>query len=261
VQAVIAPLDLSIHRAAVTDFLLPGVLVLGLAAATLLARNAVSPPAALAGAAGLSLYAVLAPSTVAVGNFGILSDRYLYPVVPLVLLLFALLLRVCAQRARVRLVAYAVTSAWALTCLAVWPAAARAWRDDMALFSRALAVAPDHTESWYRVGQLLAHRGEWTRAARLLERAIEIDPTNQRARNNLGVVRLNQGRYAEAVRELEITLRLTGGKHYKACFNKSLALLGLGQRARACDQLRACVAVNPAYERSRQALREHCAAP
>jgi tetratricopeptide (TPR) repeat protein len=260
VQVVALPLDLSIHRGAVRDFTALGVLVLVAGGAGLLARKA-SLAVALAGAAALSLYAVLAPSAVAVGSYGILSDRYLYAAVPLVLLPAALTLQACAARAwRVRLPAHALIAAWALTCAVVWPGAARAWRDELALYSHAVKAAPERTESWYRLGQLYAHRGDWARAALLLERAIALDPNNQRAHNNLGVVRLNERRFHEAVREFDLALRLTGGKHYKACFNKALSLIGLARRQDACAQLRACVAVNPAYEQPREALRQYCGA-
>jgi tetratricopeptide (TPR) repeat protein len=185
-----------------------------------------APAAALAGAwtlASLAPVVDLLPfSPRAMG----LADRYL--VLPSVgsSLLVAWLIGACldppagaAPSPRRRL------AGWAGLCaiLAAFPALllgyAPVWRDNLALFGRMAADAPNESLPLYRLGIAVMEAGDHPRAIRLLEDSLDFDPRLARVeairlqadftRAALGLLYVLQGRAAEGFRLFD-ALRLSG---------------------------------------------------
>jgi tetratricopeptide (TPR) repeat protein len=73
------------------------------------------------------------------------------------------------------------------------------WKDDVTLFSRALAVTPDNAESRYNLGRGLFEKGRQAEAIVQLRRAVELNPRDEHALNDLGIALSRQGNRTEAV--------------------------------------------------------------
>jgi tetratricopeptide (TPR) repeat protein len=101
------------------------------------------------------------------------------------------------------------------------------WRDGLALFERALAVAEE--SAVVRNGLALLERGRATEALPHLRRALELDPRYLDARVNLGVALLETGQTRAAVAHLQRGLSLPGLRGARVHAQLGLARLELEQ--------------------------------
>jgi tetratricopeptide (TPR) repeat protein len=116
-----------------------------------------------------------------------------------------------------------------LGCVALTRVQIGYWRDDITLFTHALAVAPDNSDARYNLGRSLLSRGNAAEAAVHLQRAVEISPAYTAAWNDLGLAlkRLKRPREAVAAFEKAISLDPTDVKPY---VNLGLHYLAAGDK-------------------------------
>jgi predicted TPR repeat methyltransferase len=110
-----------------------------------------------------------------------------------------------------------------------------------AAYRAVLVSAPDHAESWHRLGLLV---GDPVQAARLIGRAARIAPDDAFVLNNLGNALRASGRIDAAAAALaDAADRLPDHAAIRA--NLGTALLDAGRPADACDQLAEAVRLAP----------------
>ncbi len=81
------------------------------------------------------------------------------------------------------------------------------WKDTRALFSHALALAPNSVQALYGLGATLVDAGQLDEGKRLLERAIELKPAYPEALGTMAMTLDGQGKYAEAIRFYRAALK------------------------------------------------------
>jgi tetratricopeptide (TPR) repeat protein len=194
---------------------------------------------------GLLVFAVLLVPT-----FGILAfspvinyDRYLHlPLAGLALsLAYALTSWSRASSARRGI----VTAVMLLVCMAEAVGARQAlvpWRDTLALWQRAVAVAPTVAPSHNGLGVTLEERGDAAGAIAAFERAIAVDPGYADAHYNLGRTRWRSGRADEALPSIERAALLAPGSGSVALL-WGLCLNTLGRPREAIAPLRRALAL------------------
>lgn len=112
-----------------------------------------------------------------------------------------------------------------------------------ALLQGVLRSQPDNAPAMCSLGRIHIESGDLDAAEQWLERALAIDPNRVQHWNNLGILRKRQFRHAEALEALEEAGRrfpLSPGTLY----NKSFALLGVGQLAEGWDHYEVGVHAN-----------------
>jgi protein O-mannosyl-transferase len=106
------------------------------------------------------------------------------------------------------------------------------WKDDFALFSHALDVAPDNYFAHDHVGATLFEKGEYSRALKHATRAVEIKPDSPSAQSNLGGMLVKLGKPQDALAHLQSAVKLSPG-FAEAQYNLGNVLLMLGRIAEA----------------------------
>jgi len=196
------------------------------------------------------------PSAIVARIMGVVADRYAYlPVFGFALMVVALARLVPSASSRV-LAAGAL--AWALACVAITAVQIGAWRDERALYTRAVAAEPGSSAAHYGLGLVHAQAGHWSEAIVAFERALVLDPTNSRGRNNLGVAYMNVGRLDEAERTLRAAIVGYELVNFRAWYNLARVQRARGQRGLACDSLRRALSINPGYTPALEDARFMC---
>lgn len=229
--------------------------VLGLAWWT--RRRGLPTAPALAGLAWLAV--LLAPTAIVIHTTRIASDRYAY--VPLLGLAIALTdgaARLVRAKPGLRWPVAIAVALWGLMLVAVAWHQVTVWQDDETLDTNAVAMAPDATAAYYRLGNVEAQAGRWDDAIGHFGRAVELDPHAFHALDNLGVALLRTRRYVEAEEVLVRAVRESPPAVYRASFNLGVARLALGKRAAGCADLQRALAINPTYQLAIDADRTSC---
>jgi Tfp pilus assembly protein PilF len=188
----------------------------------------------------------------------VVADRYLYA--PLLGLAIAIVLAgqlAIAARPRLARPLYAAGALWALLLLVIAWIQVPVWRDNRALYTHAVAMAPDSSNAHYRLAFLDVIAGDCASALPELELAVTLDATNVRAWNNLGVCYLRTQRFADAEPALAHAVEANPA-HFRAWFNLGVARLALGKRAEGCAALRRAVEIRPSYDAALRELRASC---
>lgn len=161
------------------------------------------------------------------------ADRYSY----LATLPFAFFLGRFGTPARVALLA-AVLSVLTLRQAAFW-------RDDAALWTRAVALAPRAYLPRSNLALALDAAGDAAGAAEQYERAIELEPRDVEARVNLGALRAKAGdlKGAEGLYREALALR---PEHAAAHFNLAFLLRATGRKKEGLASLREALRLEPA---------------
>ena len=79
--------------------------------------------------------------------------------------------------------------------------------DAVALLERAIAVCPDHADSYESLGVILGRHHRYDEAIALMRRLLEVDPSSIMAHTNLSLYYNRQGRIEDAEREAGEALR------------------------------------------------------
>jgi protein O-mannosyl-transferase len=83
----------------------------------------------------------------------------------------------------------------------------RVWRDSETLWAHAIAAWPS-SRSHYKLGEILAQRGDLAKAIENFEAALRINPRHAYAHSALGFVFAIQGRLTEALEQFDDALRI-----------------------------------------------------
>jgi Flp pilus assembly protein TadD len=154
-----------------------------------------------------------------------MADRYTY--VPLIGIFIAMAWGL-AEIARGNRVRRAWIAAAAVAALGLLSAATRiqvrTWADNDALFTHALAVAPQSDLIRFQVGNTRLLQGRLDEAITHLEEAVRLNPREAESRNSLALALLRTGRIAEGLEHLRQAYRLQPNNQ-DAAHNLAMTLL------------------------------------
>jgi len=114
------------------------------------------------------------------------------------------------------------------------------------LYKEALKKNPNHFESIYYLGTLLAQTKRFDLAKLLLHKAIQIQPNHADAHYNLGVVLQDLGEYQKAKSSYEKVITIQPN-YAKAHNNLGNVLKELGERQKAISSFEKAIEINPSY--------------
>jgi protein O-mannosyl-transferase len=179
----------------------------------------------------------------------IAADRYTYLACTSWALLcgggLASLWRYCQQRnidARVRasLAGLALAVVAALSVL-TWNQV-EVWRDSETLWAHAVAVWPS-SRSHFKLGEILAQRGDLAKAIENFEAALRIDPRNTYAHTALGFAFAIQGKLTDALEQYDDALRVAP-RFATAHTGLGLVFARQGKLSEASDQFRRALEID-----------------
>lgn len=125
----------------------------------------------------------------------------------------------------------------------------RRYREAQALYSQAVRLQPQASDLWNDLGYCLFLQGRLDQSERALLKAVALSPSNARYRNNLGMVYGHEGRYEEALDQFR-----RGGSEADAYYNLAFVLASKSDDEGAKNCFHLALAVDPTYDRARQAL-------
>jgi Flp pilus assembly protein TadD len=120
-------------------------------------------------------------------------------------------------------------------------------------YREALRLLPDYPEAQNNLGNLLLNSGRMQEAEPHLAKAVESMPEYAVAQNSLGVLRQKQSRTNEALACFEAAARLDTN-YWQARFNLGNAYLLHGESAKAAEEFKEVLRVNPAYPPAKRGL-------
>jgi Flp pilus assembly protein TadD len=184
-----------------------------------------------------------------------LAERYLYvPAIGLWLVAADQITFLAAKLRRPRAVWAALVIPMALATVTM--ARNRDWRDDLALFSSAVRVAPSSTDASYNHAIALADRGDEQGARLEWERTVALDPAHVGALARLGTHYAEQGDFATAASYFSRVLA-TRPDDVETRFNLALLLERLGRPEDALVHYREFIRLDPVdYPDLTQRVRE-----
>lgn len=231
----------------------PIALVLGGGALVAIARRRSAPLVSIA-LGTLLLALAVAPAAVVIAMTGIAADRYAYAgMIGFGFAVAGIAAAVAARAGKYRGFVGAAGIAWALLLVVVTAAQIATWRDNLALYSHAVAMEPASSQAQYRRAYLDVLADRWDVALPRLELAIRLDGRNTRARNNLGVGLLRTGHPAEAEAALQASVDVDPA-YFRSWFNLGLAHAAMHRGGEACAAFAHAVQLNPRYGLAREQL-------
>lgn len=112
------------------------------------------------------------------------------------------------------------------------------------LFSRILAVQPDHADALHYLGLVKYFLKETGEAIALIQKALAVAPDYLHARNNLGNLYLGSGQFDKALAAYRQVLEID--PCFKAAYNNlGTALRGVGRNTEAVDVLLKAIQLDP----------------
>ncbi|MFM7231070.1 MAG: tetratricopeptide repeat protein [bacterium] len=196
---------------------------------------------------GLVAFALLLLPTYGILRFSpmISYERYLHlPAIGFALVIAAALAAGLRRGQRVLAVGLALVVAAGLAVGA--RRALEPWRDSLALWTRAVEVAPGMAASHNGLGATLSDAGDDVGAEPRFERAVAVDPGYGDGHYNLGRARVRLGRPADALAPLERAAALLPGSEAVA-LQRGLAFNMLGRPVEAERELRRALELRPDY--------------
>jgi tetratricopeptide (TPR) repeat protein len=115
----------------------------------------------------------------------------------------------------------------------------------IAEYRKAIEETPDHADSHYNLGRLLAGKGDYDGAIVQFREALRTRPDDADSHNNLGLVLKNKGALDDAAREYRTALRLNP-KHADAHINLGNVFYLRKDLKEAIQQYRAAIEAQPA---------------
>ena len=171
----------------------------------------------------------------------IMAERLLY--LPAMGFCFALAVLLCKMPRSVFIVLLALLSL--RTTIRVGD-----WRDNHALFARAVASYPQSARAWRGLGKAHLERGENQQGYQALNKAIAIFPDYYEVYNDLGAYHIKHGQYQRALGNLEAALRIDR-KYPPTWFNLGLAFYHLQRHAEARQAFAQALRLSPDYHLAR----------
>lgn len=176
------------------------------------------------------------------------ADRYTYlPFIPLFMAvgLGVYRLRPASRDARWWVGACAIV-AWLLTCTVMTPRYVATWRNDLALWSHAVRIAPDVAATPHRnLGNAYYERGEVDRALAEYKRAIRLAPGELLTYENLAIVAREHGRSSQVL-QAYAEMAERNADNPLAQLKAGVGLWQSGQLSSAENHLRRAVELAPA---------------
>jgi Tfp pilus assembly protein PilF len=174
-----------------------------------------------------------------------LADRYAYFPSVGIFLALTLGLRELAIRFRVPQPRVAVAAGLGLlACLALTENQLRYWRDDVALFSHAIAVTKDNDMAYLNLGFALESEGQDAKALVAFRKAQSINPSRAETHNNVANLLDAASQSSEALAEYQIALRIN--PNYVAAHNNlGTLLVELGRFDEAMNQYAGAARLDP----------------
>jgi len=167
------------------------------------------------------------------------ADRYAYPALFAVALLVAFVLKRASA-----------TTQWTVLVVTFAPLATLAtrqadtWRDDRALFGRALEVNPNSWKAFSNLGLADARAGRLDAAVVNYRRSLAVGPSRWIVHQNLGLVLCQQKNYVEGERELARSFALRR-ENLDVAAQLGSVRLNLGMFVEAEEPLRVARALDP----------------
>jgi len=127
------------------------------------------------------------------------------------------------------------------------------WRDDVALWSRAIDVSPKLAMPHGNLGVILRLRNNPAGSLPHLAKAVECDPNLAVARSNLALTLLDLGRYAQVIEQCRALLAIEPHSADAYCL-WGMALAGQGDLDGAAARYRMSLGTDPNYAPARIAL-------
>ena len=118
------------------------------------------------------------------------------------------------------------------------------WKDDGALFGRALSVTKDNYRMMSNLGVYLTATGQFDKGLALLEKSLEIKSDDAYTLSGLGTAMCRKGRYDDAVKYYEAAL-VQRPDLEEAWFNMGLTMAALGRHSEAVACFEKCVKLSP----------------
>lgn len=120
------------------------------------------------------------------------------------------------------------------------------WKDDLALWERAVSVTSGNYRAEEHLGVALTDRGRTSDGITHYEAALRIWPEYPEAHNNLGAARMDQGNYDLAIKEFAAAVKSSpGDPNYR--YNLAVALDAGGRRQEAIEQVRSGLEAHPGF--------------
>jgi Tfp pilus assembly protein PilF len=143
----------------------------------------------------------------------------------------------------------------AITLTAATMARLKVWSSAIALWTDAVAKAPDVWAPRYALATAYMQAGQQARAAEEYRKAIEVLPTEPRAHENLGIALARLGRFAEAQAAFEAAIKLSSshelpGLHH----NLGVMYVSRGRPELARESFRRAIELDPSYVKPRLGL-------
>lgn len=113
-------------------------------------------------------------------------------------------------------------------------------------FNTALKIEPKSVEALYGLGKFLQDGGEYENALKVYDGLLAIAPDNQDAIFNIGAIYYEQKKYEEAVRKFEQTIQ-HDENFYRGYYGRGRCYEALGEKQKAIDDYRHCLAIKPDY--------------
>jgi Tfp pilus assembly protein PilF len=116
------------------------------------------------------------------------------------------------------------------------------WQDSETLWAHAVTVWPS-SRSYYKLGDVLAQRGDLAKAIKNFEAALRIDPRHTYAHTGLGFIFAIQGRLTEAKEEFDDAVRIAP-RFASAHTGLGLVFARQGKLSEASDQFRRALEID-----------------
>lgn len=174
-----------------------------------------------------------------------MADRYTYFPSVGIFLAGTFGLRECVKQFRIsNALPAGIGAATLLACLALMEKQLRYWRNDVVLFSHAIAVTKNNDIAYLNLGYALEKEGRKDEAMIAFRKSLQIDPNLAEPHNDVANLLADAGRLREALTEFQVALRLDPN-YVAAHENLGTLLVQLGRFDEATNQYAVAARLDP----------------
>ncbi len=114
-------------------------------------------------------------------------------------------------------------------------------------FDNTLKINPKSVEALYGKGKILQDLQDYDSALKTYEILLSVSPENQDAVFNAGAICYEQKKYDDAIRKFEAAIR-RNENFYRGYYGRGRCYEALGEKQKAVDDYKHCLAIRPDYE-------------
>jgi tetratricopeptide (TPR) repeat protein len=114
-------------------------------------------------------------------------------------------------------------------------------------FSTAHKVQPKSIEALYGKGKFFQDVKDYDNALKTYEELLEVAADNQDATFNIGAIYFEQKKYDDAIQKFDLTLK-RDENFYRGYYGRGRCYEALGDKQKAIDDYKRCLAIKPDYE-------------